>query len=54
MSKTQVAEAVSLTIQTLPFVMITTLFIIISYIYGHALEPHSIVLHDWETLFFTV
>lgn len=54
MSRTQLAEAFSLTIQTIPFVMITALFIIISYAYGHMLEPSSLVLHNWDSLFFTV
>jgi hypothetical protein len=53
MSKTQAAEAFKMTIQTLPFVMITALFILISYVYGHTLEPTSLVLHNWDYLFFT-
>ena len=38
MSK-HVSETINLAAQTIPFLMITATFIIIAYVYGHALTP---------------
>lgn len=39
MSKTHMSETLNLASQTIPFLMITATFIIMAYVYGHALTP---------------
>lgn len=41
MSK-HVSETINLAAQTIPFLMITATFIIIAFVYGHALTPTSL------------
>ncbi|EKE09778.1 MAG: hypothetical protein ACD_16C00110G0013 [uncultured bacterium] len=42
MSKVQFLKALDVARQTLPFIMITAIFIGLAYTYGHALSPFQI------------
>lgn len=43
MSKTQFLNAIDIARQTIPFIMITAIFVGLAYTYGHTLTPFQMV-----------
>lgn len=42
MQKTQISEVIHLSLQTIPFLTITAIFVIIAYAYGNTITPPTV------------